>query len=278
MGFQILTCILILSAIFIGGFFWAQRIRFWSLVDGLWATSIGLIWIFLGAENLRAPVPVELWVLMGLGIFWSLRLTWHLGRRLRAHFPSEDPRYVELKKNWTASKFFVFFLAQAFIAGILSLGIASPLMLNAQVLKAQGFQVQGNPFAWIFLVGSALSLAGVFVSDRQLEKFKAKSKLSNLRGEVCQQGLWAYSRHPNYFFECLTWLFWGGAGLSLIWNQPGIFKFFTIVPGVLLTFLILKFTGIPYAESSSLKSRGEKYKDYQRRVSIFIPWFPKKKV
>jgi steroid 5-alpha reductase family enzyme len=90
------------------------------------------------------------------------------------------------------------------------------------------------------------------------------------RGKTCQEGLWRYSRHPNYFFEWLHWFAYvswaAGSGLEwLAWMGP-----------VIMLWFLVKVTGIPASEAQSLKSRGEEYREYQRRTSAFIPWFRKK--
>jgi steroid 5-alpha reductase family enzyme len=90
---------------------------------------------------------------------------------------------------------------------------------------------------------------------------------ANNRGKVCERGLWAYSRHPNYFFEWFHWL-------SYIFLAVGS-PLFIISPlsAILVLFLILKVTGIPPTEERAIQSRGDAYRDYQRRVSAFVPWF-----
>ncbi len=82
------------------------------------------------------------------------------------------------------------------------------------------------------------------------------------------QGLWKYSRHPNYFFEWLHWFAYPVLGLAAgaygLWIYP------------LLMWLFLYYiTGIPFSEQQALAHRGDNYKDYQRRTSMFIPWPPK---
>ena len=87
-----------------------------------------------------------------------------------------------------------------------------------------------------------------------------------------RSGLWRYSRHPNYFFQWLTWVAYAldrgrrrrGAGS----------RFFA--PALIL-YLILFVTGVPPSEESALRSRGDDYRRYQRETSVFVPWFPKRR-
>jgi steroid 5-alpha reductase family enzyme len=109
------------------------------------------------------------------------------------------------------------------------------------------------------------SVAGEALSDWQLERFK---KDPANRGRVCQSGLWHYSRHPNYFFECLHWPVY----LLLAIGSPWIWA--TLIPPAVMWFLLLKVSGIPMTEAQTAKSRPE-YADYIRTTSAFIPWPPK---
>jgi steroid 5-alpha reductase family enzyme len=81
-------------------------------------------------------------------------------------------------------------------------------------------------------------------------------------------GLWAWSRHPNYFGECLVW--WGIFFVTA--STP--FSFWTIISPVLITLVLLKMTGIPLTEETLLRKKPE-YSDYIRRTRPFVPWFPK---
>jgi steroid 5-alpha reductase family enzyme len=110
-----------------------------------------------------------------------------------------------------------------------------------------------------------VALAGESAADRQLARFKADP--AN-RGRVCREGLWRYSRHPNYFFEWIHW--WAYVFLAVgsphWWLAP-----FGVV--AMLVFLTLV-SGIPRSEAQALKSRGAGYREYQRTTSAFLPWFP----
>jgi steroid 5-alpha reductase family enzyme len=82
-------------------------------------------------------------------------------------------------------------------------------------------------------------------------------------------GFWRYSRHPNYFFE---WLFW----FSFVGLAIGGESFYVALIGPIVMYLFLRYiTGVPFAELSSLESRGDAYKQYQKETNVFFPWFPK---
>ncbi len=186
------------------------------------------------------------------------RLALYLLRRV-ARDPEEDGRYRALR-DWAGPRapwvFGLFYLAQA--------GFVWLFTWPARVL-AEGTL----PPTWALVVGLTLWLtgqAGVRIADRQLDAFRRRPEN---RGRTCRDGLWRYSRHPNYFFEWLhsfTWplLALNSPGGALLWGFP------------LLVFAFLyAVTGIPHTEKQALRSRGNDYRRYQRATSPFIPWRPK---
>ena len=110
-----------------------------------------------------------------------------------------------------------------------------------------------------------VAFVGETVADQQLYRFKQNPKN---HGKTMDQGLWKYSRHPNYFFEWLHWFAYPiigvAAGLLSLWIYP-----------ILMWLFLYYITGIPFSEQQALKNRGQNYLDYQKRTSMFIPWKPK---
>ena len=107
-----------------------------------------------------------------------------------------------------------------------------------------------------------LAVIGETISDAQLRRFA--SEPAN-KGRVCDVGLWSHSRHPNYFFE---WLYWAGLvpiGLGSGWGWV------SLVAPILMYVLLRHVSGVPPLEAHMLRSRGEAYRDYQRRVPAFWP-------
>ena len=145
-------------------------------------------------------------------------------------------------------------------------------MLAAVLSLPFALAVQGReagPSAWDGLAAALwiAGLAGETVADRQLAAWKADPAH---RGRTCRRGLWGVSRHPNYFFEWIVWCGFGAAALNGPHGWAGL-----LAPALMLLF-ILKITGIPPTEAQALRSRGEDYRRYQRTVSAFVPWFPRK--
>lgn len=177
---------------------------------------------------------------------WGFRLSWHIYKRNKNK--SEDYRYEKFKKN----SYLTVFMTQGFLLWLISF---SYIFSNLN-------------FFWFNYLGVLVWIVGFYfeaIADFQLKNFLKNPKN---KGEILQSGLWAYSRHPNYFGESLLW--WGIWLLNLNLTQ----NWWTIVGPITITYLITKVSGVPLLENKM--SQNPKFKDYQRRVSVFIPWFPKK--
>lgn len=234
------------------------RTRDATAVDAGWAGSLALLGVLYAVvaggstgHRLLAGALIAL---------ENLRVMLLVIRRARKE-EAEDKRYQELRRRWAEKgreqlSFFVFFQAQALLAAVLSL----PILLAAS--DEDGLGVLAYAGAALWLVAATLERT----ADRQLEEFKARD---DTKGEVLKEGLWRYSRHPNYFFQWLTWVAYALIALEAPHGWLGL-----TAPAIML-YLILFVTGVPAAEESSLRSRGEKFRRYQRETSAFVPWFPK---
>lgn len=257
---MLLLTAIVLVGLFTLGFLLAWRIHNWSWVDVLWTSSFPILCasFFLNDSTLLDSLPMK--VLSVMYLLWALRLGIHLARRILAIHPQMEGRYLKLQKQWQhreAFSFFVFFMFQAALVAMLSL----PIFLVSSARE---------PFSNLWFVGVfvwVVSFGGEILADSQLEAFK--SDPAN-KGKVCEAGLWAYSRHPNYFFECLMWL-----AYAILASFVHPWGWLAGISALLMLFLITKVTGIPPTEAQSLRSRGEAFRDYQRRVSAFVPWKPK---
>lgn len=236
---------------------WIQwRTQNAGYVDVAWAALLGVAALYYGAVADGAFLPRLLVAL--LAATWGFRLALHLLHRvLNEH---EDGRYAHLRAHWGGhqGKFFAFFQAQALAVAMFSV----PFLVAAS-----------NPTE-AFTLWSALgiviwiaSLAGESVADLQLARFRANPKN---RGSTCREGLWRYSRHPNYFFEWLHWFAYASLAIGSAHAWAAL-----IGPALMLVSLCWV-SGIPFVEAQALRSRGDDYREYQRTTSALIPWFPKK--
>jgi steroid 5-alpha reductase family enzyme len=245
-------------AMMLVGWLISLRYRNVTIVDSLWGLGFVLIaWItFILSEGFSGRRTL----IAMLVTVWGIRLSVYLSRRnWRA---GEDPRYGEWQKKsgerfWLVSLYKVFLLQAIF------------LWVIALVLQFGQMSPTPNKFGWLDMLGVIIWLIGFgfeSVGDWQLAKFKANP--AN-KGRVMDQGLWAYTRHPNYFGEFLIW--WGFFLITL--STPN--SWWTVISPIIITVVLLKMTGIPLTEGTIVNSRPG-YKNYIRRTSAFLPWFPKK--
>jgi len=229
-----------------------------GVVDVAWSALFGIMALLYGL--LGGGAPLRRVVAAGMMMGWSLRLAWHLWRRVVGHLDTEDPRYAQLRGKWGAKanrRMLAFFLFQGLTNVVLSVPI---LIASRNPAPSLGTIELAGVAIWL------LALIGEGVADAQLRRFK--SDPAN-RGHVCTAGLWRYSRHPNYFFE---WLIWCGYFLFAIGSPHGWLAAYC--PLLMLWFLY-KVTGIPATEEQALKTKGPEYRRYQETTSPFIPWIPK---
>ena len=235
---------------------WHLRIRNAGVVDVGWTLSLPLI-ATLYAWAGPGYLPRRLLV-AAMFITWGTRLAVYLLRDRVIGRP-EDSRYADLRNRRSpaaALAFFPFFQAQALVAVFLSL----PVLIAAFNPEPSISPIEiGAVLLW------AVALAGEAIADRQLERFKARPAS---RGRTCREGLWRYSRHPNYFFEWLIWVAYATFALASPWGWIGI-----TAPALML-YLLFRVTGIPATEAQALRSRGDDYRQYQATTSVFVPWFP----
>ena len=232
------------------------RIHNYSYLDVIWSLSVAILaplYAFLGEGY-----PGRRTAFAAIGAVWSLRLGIYILVRVTRHHPTEDKRYATLRKNWPGPlRFLMFFEIQSLIGVMFSLPF-----LFASLNSHRGLR----PIEIVGLSIALLATAGEALSDWQAQRFKREphDKLA-----INNEGLWRYSRHPNYFFESLVW--WGFfiAALGSPWGWS------TVVCPLTMLYLLLNVTGIPLTEKHSLESRGEAYRRYQKTTSRFIPWFPK---
>lgn len=242
---------------------WARQLstRNATAVDVAWTANLGLLAaLFAGLGDGWGPRRLALALVVGL---WSARLAWHLYQNRVRTEREEDGRYRALREKWGAAaprNFLFFYWAQ----GALDLVLATPFLFVAANPESR-FEA----FEWLALGLFVVAWLGESTSDRQLQRFRANP--AN-RGKTCRDGLWRFSRHPNYFFEWLQWCAFA------LFAAAAPFGFVAVFAPLLMLFLILKVTGIPPTEEQALRSRGDDYRRYQRTTSAFVPWFPRSEV
>ena len=237
----------------------ARRIDNYGIVDIAWSYAFAALATFYALAGPGWPLRRAL--IASLAVVWSLRLGTHLAIRVIGHHPTEDGRYIQLRKDWAGNfvpKMFGFFQLQA--GTVVLLGAAF-------ILAALNPTPALHPLEYVGAALWLLAISGEALADAQLAAFK---KNPVHKGQVCAVGLWRYSRHPNYFFEWLIWVSF------FIFSLASPYGWIAFIGPASILYLLLRVTGIPLTEEQSLRSRGDAYRRYQQTTSAFIPWFPKK--
>ena len=230
---------------------WALRDA--GIIDIFWAPGF---FIVAAVCALRAPaLTPRAIVILVLTALWAERLGSHLLHRWR-NSAEEDRRYTQMRAGggfWWKSLLCVFWL-QAVILWIVSWPLQAAIGGR-------------SPIGPLDCLGAVVALGGILieaVADRQLTGFKNDPANA---GKVLDTGIWAWSRHPNYFGNATMW--WG---FWLIALSAG--AWWTIFAPALMTFFLLRVSGVALLERDIAERRPD-YADYIRRTSAFIPLPPR---
>lgn len=226
-----------------------------SVYDAYWSVAPIAIVLWLAPSG-DAPLARKVLV-CALVIAWGVRLTYNWARG----FPGlghEDWRYVDIRNKtgsgyWPASLFalHLFPTVQVYLGCLpLSIALASPRPLG--------------PLDALAAVVTFGAIAIEAIADEQLRAFMRTRK----EGEIMTKGLWATSRHPNYFGEIC---FWWGLLLFGIAADPG--ATWTAVGAVAIT-AMFAFASVPMIDKRSA-ARRPAYAAHMKRVSAIVPWFPR---
>ncbi len=233
----------------------ARRIGRVSVVDVAW--GIGLVAVALVCALLAETW--QSWLLVALVAVWGGRLSWHIFRRARGH--GEDPRYEAMLGGPLREVGFAVAVRKVFLVqGVAIWFVGLPLQAAA---------VRGPEWDALVWVGVAVWLLGVVfesVGDAQLAAYKQDPD----RGPVMDRGLWAWTRHPNYFGDaCVWWGIWLAGGLASGW-LPGLL---TLPAPVAMTYFLVFATGARLLEQTMMRRPG--YPEYAARTSMFFPRPPR---
>ncbi|MET9325589.1 DUF1295 domain-containing protein [Tsukamurella sp. NPDC003166] len=233
-----------------------HRIGRYNTVDVAWGAGIVLVaWIALG---LGGGDPVRGWIVTALVTVWGLRLSWHMW--VKSAGRGEDPRYTDMLERagggvgTVIRKIFV-------VQGAAQWFVSLPVQVSGAADHTAG------PWTAVLMVGVALALTGFTfeaVGDHQLRAFKADP--AN-HGRIIDRGLWAWTRHPNYFGDACVW--WG-LWLIAASAWPGVL---TVLSPALMTYFLVHATGARRLER--FMSRRPGWAEYAARTSFFLPRPPR---
>jgi steroid 5-alpha reductase family enzyme len=260
MNFVLVTAASIAVLIFMHAITFAvgRSIGRYNVVDVTWGlgfVGVGAVAAVFGSGDLLRRL-----VLFVLVAVWGLRLAWHMIQKSAGK--GEDPRYEALMRgDFSAAKVLrKIFGIQAAATWFVSL----PLQVSATLGPTP------TPLLPFFIAGVALWGVGVFfeaVGDHQLRVFKADP--AN-KGTVMDRGLWAWTRHPNYFGDACVW--WG------LWlaSIAGWVSLLTVLSPVLMTYFLVYATGARLLEKHMMDRPG--FREYRSRTSFFIPKPPRSRI
>lgn len=222
-----------------------------SIVDRVWS-----LLILASASTHLVLEPQGGWrtfLVLGLAVLWAVRLALHI--TIRGWGEPEDRRYQQIRERnqpgfaWKSA--YLVFGLQAVLAWVVSFALISAF---------------GGPRSvhWLDVIGVVLVVAGIVyeaVADWQLARF-----LSGEQGDdkVMDQGLWRYSRHPNYFGEFCLW--WG----FFCFAMAGQADWWAVLSPILMSFLLLRVSGVTLLEKD-MSSRRPAYADYVEKTNAFFP-------
>ena len=223
---------------------------FWPLHHIVSMTAM----LLLLPQSINAPALLTIVLIL----LWGFRLATHLSIR-QAGAP-EDARYQAIRlrigADFDRKSLYLIFAPQALMAWFIS------LMLIPALTTAQW-----NAWAFLGLMLAGAGLVWEVTADLQLSAFlKKRASSASIDSRVLDQGLWSFSRHPNYFGE---WVFWLGHGITAI-ALDNHFLIVALLAMGLLTFLLLRFTGVSRSEPAIAAKRPD-YAAYQARVPAFFP-------
>jgi steroid 5-alpha reductase family enzyme len=227
---------------------------YWSVIP-IWLVSY-LAWI--GWAQTQAPIRVVL--VVALVWAWGVRLT-HNWARGWTGFDHEDWRYRDIRAVTGRGYWLVSFLGIHLFPTILVFLGCVPIF--AVTLEP------GRPLGWLDAVATIVTAGAVIielVADNSLRDYTLHRKRP---GETMTEGIWAWSRHPNYFGETVFW--WG---LWLFGVAAVGFERWSLIIGAAVITLLFNFISIPLIEKRMLARRSD-YADVQARVSRLLPWFPR---
>ncbi|MBN9023920.1 MAG: DUF1295 domain-containing protein [Rhizobiales bacterium] len=232
-------------------------------VDTTWTFALGLAGAGGAAIALAAGIPpARPVIVVAFAAAWSLRLGLHIARRTGGI--ADDPRYARLAAGWGADaprQMFLLLQKQALVSIPLALAMVLAAFNPAPFAAGDGIAI-------LILVAA---IAGEGLADRQLRAFRAAP---DHRGRICDVGLWAWSRHPNYFFEWMGWLAYPLLAIDLAGSHP--FGWAALAAPNCMYWLLVHVSGIPPLETHMVEKHGAAYRAYQARVSAFFPLPPKR--
>jgi len=227
-----------------------------SIADIFW--GLGFIVVAYVLLITSGSYTSRQFIITALVTIWGLRLFFHISKR-NWNKP-EDFRYQDMRKRWGNWQALRAYTDVFILQGIFLFVVSMPIIL---VNNSADPNLYWTDYLGIFvwLTGFIFEVTG----DAQLKAFI--SNRAN-KGKLMTTGLWAWTRHPNYFGEAKMW--WGLAIIAFGANQ----SWKILISPVFITFLLLFVSGVPLLEKK-YKNRLD-FQEYKKKTSIFFPLPPRR--
>jgi len=257
MNIAVVTGASLLTVIVVHGatFFIARRVGRYNVVDIAW--SIGFVAVAAVAAVLGSGDLFRRILLLALTAVWGLRLAGFLFIKTRGK--GEDPRYRDLLKGDFSAATVIrkVFVVQAAATWFVSLPLQLSATLGATPPAFVPVMIAG---VTVWAVGFTFEAVG----DYQLRAFKADP---TNRDVIMDRGLWAWTRHPNYFGDATVW--WG---LWLV-TIAGWISLLTVLSPILMMYFLVYATGGRLTEKYMRNRPG--FSEYCSRTPFFVPRPPR---
>ncbi len=233
--------------------FWNKTEKYFDLTG-----SVTYITVILLAVILSPKKDLRSWMVVGMVSVWALRLGTFLFQRIKK--AGEDRRFRDIKKSfprflqtWTLQGLWVTF----------SLAAALVVVTSQKRVPVDIFAVVGL-LVWLFGFGIEA------IADRQKSIFR---KDPTNEGKFIKNGLWSWSRHPNYFGEIVLWI---GVMIIALPVLEG-WQWVALISPIFITILLTRVSGVPMLEKRADEKWGgqDEYEAYKSRTSVLIPLPPK---
>ena len=230
-------------------------------IDAYWGIGMGVL---ATATFLQLPQPsTRSWILLLLCWVWAIRLGAYMLWRMHTQGP--DRRYMRMLEKAKEQRGWGYAMATMMLVIVPQAPLQFIIGLPVQLGQIDSEPAALGALGWLGVVIAVLGFGFETVADMQLSSFRGRTENA---GKVMSSGLWHYSRHPNYFGEACFW--WG---LFLIGAETAPGKFALISP-ILLTWLLIKWSGMPTMEYRMRKHKPG-YLEYVERTSGFVPMPPR---
>jgi steroid 5-alpha reductase family enzyme/uncharacterized membrane protein len=245
-----ISTISVLLSISILGFILSRYLKRNDIADIIW--GLGILTIVFFQINSFNTLNIKAMIVFCFLVLWSLRLSSYTFIRILNS--SEDKRYLNMRRSWGDKEpfhaFFKVFFLQSVLMGIISFPISLIITGNPSNI---------TPYDFLAVILFILGILFETIGDAQLYFFKKKNK-----GKICTEGLRKLTRHPNYFGEILIW--WS----FFVFTINVEYSLYSILSPILLTFLIIKVSGISLLENN-MKKKSRLYQDYISTTPSLIP-------